>query len=434
MNQLTGQGIVIAFHCVSRDVEPAIEAFWKHLRTSLQAQGQELILVSTVQIHDPDLPHLGIPFYLPDFCNQQPSQIIPVNNELMIRVLQDWYKIPINQAKNVHENVMDFILRLLEALQPAAVLSWQGAHPMSRMVREICQSRDIAWWSTERGWIKDTLMFDLCDNNVLSEVNRSLIAKRTMANFQPPLRLLHEIRERVLESTSVARYPEIKEHAEASIRERLGLPSETPIWALFTHGEPHVNSLSPAVRWAHQMDSSELQKCVTQLSTALKVRGAVLIVREHPFNSINGRALDISGLSNVYGHDGDLDELINSADVGLFTLTTLQFEWALRKKPFGLLCRGLLSGKDLAPQWNEYMSEEEFIDDCLDMEKWTIRYKEIERRIAYLYESQLVDLRPDSLENSAQEIADLLVMHGGASLSVAINGLNSFIAHEDSRS
>jgi hypothetical protein len=55
----------------------------------------------------------------------------------------------------------------------------------------------------------------------------------------------------------------------------------------------------------------------------------------------------------------------------------------------------------------------------------------IERRIAYLFESQLIDLSPVRLQDSAQEIADLLVMHAGAELTKAMDGLNSFIAHEE---
>ena len=431
MQQPTSQGFVLAFHCVHWDVEPAIENFWRQLRKRLQDQGQELLLVSTVPLHDPDLPYLGIPFYLPDFGLQKSTNSIATNHPLMVRMLQDWYELPREEAKNVHSHVMDFFQRLLDALQPAAVLSWQGANPLSRMVRELCLSRDIAWWATERGWIKDTLMFDLCDNNVLSEVNRSLITQRTMAIFQPSDQLVREIRQRVSANSSAARYPESKSVAKTTVREQLGLSPDTPIWALFNHGEPHVNALSPKVRSAHQMDAASLQKCLSKLSATLHARGAVLLVREHPFNRTNGRALNLSGLCNVHAHEGDLDELINAADVGLFTLSTLQFDWALRGKPFGLLCRGMLSGKGMAPQWGEHMSANGFVNDCLDAEKWEHRHVEIERRIAYLYGSQLIDLSPARLQDSAQEMADLLVMHVGAELTKAMDGLNSFIAHEE---
>jgi hypothetical protein len=431
MKQPTSQGFVLAFHCVPWDVEPAIENFWRQLRKRLQDQGQELLLVSTAPLHDPDLPYLGIPFYLPDFGLQNATNSFATNHPLMVRMLQDWYELPRVKAKNVHAHVMDFIHRLLDALQPAAVLSWQGANPLSRMVRELCLSRDIPWWATERGWIKGTLMFDLCDNNALSEVNRSLITQRTMATFRPSDELVREIRQRVSANSSAARYPESKSAAKTTVREQLGLSPNTPIWALFNHGEPHVNALSPRVRCAHLMDATSLQKCLSQLSAALHARGVALLVREHPFNRTNGRALNLTGLSNVYAHEGDLDELISDADVGLFTLSTLQFEWALRGKPLGLLCRGMLSGKGMAPQWGEHTSANEFVNDCLDTRKWEHRHVEIERRIAYLYESQLIDLSPARLQDSTQEIADLLVMHVGVELSKAMDGLNSFIAHEE---
>jgi hypothetical protein len=109
----------------------------------------------------------------------------------------------------------------------------------------------------------------------------------------------------------------------------------------------------------------------------------------------------------------------------------LQFEWALRGKPFGLLCGGMLSGNGMAPQWSEYLWASDFVNDCLDQEQWVHRHMVIERRIAYLFESQLIDLSPVRLQDSAQEIADLLVMHAGAELTKAMDGLNSFIAHEE---
>jgi hypothetical protein len=179
------------------------------------------------------------------------------------------------------------------------------------------------------------------------------------------------------------------------------------------------------------MDAAVLQKCLSQLSATLHARGAVLLVREHPFNRVNGRALNLGGLPNVHVHEGDLDELISVADVGLFTLSTLQFEWALRGKPFGLLCRGMLSEKNMAPQWANYICADDFVNDCLDAEKWVRRHVEIERRIAFLYESQLIDLSLVSLQDSAQEIADLLVMHSGVELKKTMNGLNAFIAFEN---
>jgi hypothetical protein len=431
MTHRTSQGFILAFHCVQWDIEPAVEKFWRQLRSRLQEQGQELLLISTVPLNDPELPYLGIPFYLPDFHKQHHKLPMAAVNPQMVKILQDWYELPLELAKNVHSSVKDFIQRLLDALQPAAVLSWQGANPLSRMVREVCLSRDIAWWAAERGWIKDTLMFDLCENNVLSEVNRSLLTQRAMATFRPSERLVQEIRQRVLVNKSVARYPESKSNANTSLREQLGISPETSIWVLFNHGEPHVNALSEQVRCAHQMDAALLQKCLSQLSATLDERGAVLLVREHPFNRANGRALKLGGLSNVHVHEGDLDELIRVADVGLFTLSTLQFEWALRGKPFGLLCRGMLSEKNMAPQWANYICADDFVNDCLDAEKWVRRHVEIERRIAFLYESQLIDLSPVSLQDSAQEIADLLVMHSGAELNKAMNGLNAFIVFED---
>jgi hypothetical protein len=430
MENLANKGFILAFHCVPWSVEPSIEDFWKELRLCLQKQDHELLIISTVPLQNTELLFIKIPFYLPDFCKEQLPKTFTKNNNLMIQTIIDWYQIPKSLATNVYTSGIDFFERLIDATQPAAVLSWQGANPMSRMVHEICLSRDIAWWASERGWIKDTLMLDVCDNNVLSEINKSLPAQRSMANFRPSESLLKKIRQKVSTHMSAARYPESKSNSEnSSIREIFG--EDTQIWAFFTHGEPHVNALSERVKRAHQMDSNLLQKCVAQLSEILHMRGAVLLVREHPFNFNNGNSLKLDGLNNVHIHKGHIDDLINSADVGLFTLSTLQFEWSLRKKPFGLLSHGLLSGNNMAPQWSNHSCAEKFINECLDAKKWDDRYREIERRIAYLYESQLIDISPVYIKNSAQEVADLLSMHSGAPVTDTIIDLNLFIEIEE---
>jgi hypothetical protein len=144
------------------------------------------------------------------------------------------------------------------------------------------------------------------------------------------------------------------------------------------------------------------------LAEYLKKQGAVLLVREHPFNKNNDRSLVLDGLSNVYFHDGDLDELISEADVGLFTLSTLQFDWAMKSKPFGLLCRGLLSGKSMAPQYDQYESAQSFVDACLDESQWFKRNIEIKKRIAYLYEFQLLDLKDSVFDESVEYLSNLI--------------------------
>jgi hypothetical protein len=163
------------------------------------------------------------------------------------------------------------------------------------------------------------------------------------------------------------------------------------------------------------------------LSEELIGTGDVVVVREHPFNSMNGRCLDLSGLPNVLLDQGPLDDLIEQADFFLLTLSTLQFELALRGNPLDLLARSLLSGPGEAPFRGDFGACSAFLQAFTDPVSWRARQAALERRIGFLYEHQLLDLHPDAEGDAAGELADLLSSFNGASVSEAVDGLASFL-------
>lgn len=403
----------MAFHCVPWEVDVSIERFWSALRIHLQKSGQELLLITTTSIKDAELAYVKIPYLLMDFNHEKLVDCFLSESHPMVQILQDWYNITREQSVLIHSNVNAYIFRLLDTIRPSVVISWQSAHPLSRMVREVCVKYDIQWWSAERGWIKNTLMLDICENNILSEVNKSLVINRSIERYEPSEIILRELDDRFNGEYSAARYLNGSENLEfssvKSLREKLNLSNQTPIWALFTHGEPHIHALSSALKIAHNSDSEKIQQKFVFLAMCLQRLGAVIIVREHPFNKANGRSLVLDGLSNVYSHSGDLDELIAVADVGLFTLSTLQFDWAMKSKPFGVLSKSLLSGASLAPQYDDYESTESFVDACLNNAQWLERNKQIKKRIAYFYEFQLLDLKDVAFDESAKYLCNFIV-------------------------
>ena len=374
---------VMIFHCIPWEVDSSIERFWSALRIHLKKRGQNLLLITTTSIQDSEIPHVKIPYLLTDFDFQNPLDPFLLKSKPMVKILQDWYRLSDEKSEFIYSNVNAFIKLLFDNVKPLAVISWQSAHPLSRMVREACVEEDIQWWAAERGWIKNTLMLDICENNFLSEVHRSITIKRSMDRYNPSELILSELEKRFTDKYSSARYVNTTGDCESSsfhsLRRRLNLSSDTSIWALFTHGEPHIHVLSSHLKNSHNSDVDKMQMKLSLLAEYLKKQGAVLLVREHPFNKNNDRSLVLDGLSNVYFHDGDLDELISEADVGLFTLSTLQFDWAMKSKPFGLLCRGLLSGKSMAPQYDQYESAQSFVDACLDESQWFKRNIEIKK-------------------------------------------------------
>lgn len=404
---------VIAFHCVPWEVDESIERFWSYLNMHLKENGQDLLLITTTSIKNTELNYIKIPYILMDFECENSADLNLSKSHPMVKILQDWYRLSYELSVLVHSHVNAYIKRLLETIKPLAVISWQSAHPLSRMVREVCIQDDIQWWVAERGWVKNTLMLDICENNLLSEINRSLTIMRSMDRYEPSENTLRELNNRYTENYSAARYKSVSEElifsTSKSLREKLNLSEKTTIWALFTHGEPHIHVLSSAIKNAHNSDAIKLQQKLFLIAETLQKQGAVLIVREHPFNKINGRSLALEGLKNVYVHSGDLDELMSEADVGLFTLSTLQFDWAMKSKPFGVLCRSLLSGASMAPQYDQYDTPQAFIDACLDNSQWIKRNKEIKKFMAYIYEYQLLDLGDLVVGKSAEYFRNLIL-------------------------
>ena len=427
-----GKGFVIAFHCVPADVEPRIEHFWLDLRLRLQKQGQELLLVSTAHVSDQSLPFISIPFHLPDILGNS-NEVERVDPRL-ISTLVNWYRVDNTEATAVWSRVDLFIDGLLESTQPAAVISWQSAHPLSRLVRQACQSRDIPWWCAERGWLRNTLMVDLCENNGLSETSRSLCLQRAYDRYQPHASLPQFLLDRMPPISSASRYPKNELVSRTNLRQRLGLPPDACVFAWLTHGEPHVNSISNSrVQTNHGMSQNLLQAELWELANELKMLGWWLVVREHPFNSIHKRCLDIQGLTNVFLDDGDLDDLLEQADFFLFTLSTLQFELVLRGKPFGLLARSLLSGPGEAPFRGDFGSCADFLNALTDGKLWFSRQQALLRKVCFLYDHQLLDIAPERGRQSSQDLATMLAGFNGGNLTESVAGLKAFISRSPSQ-
>jgi len=419
-----GQGLVIAFHCVPPDVEPRIERFWLDLHHNLREQGQELLLVSTAGVGEPQLPHLRLPFHLPDIDGG--SGGVELADPRLAQTIANWYLIGDAEAAAVWSRAQHFVTELLDSTRPAAVVSWQSTHPLSRLTRQACLSRDIPWWCAERGWLRDTLMVDLCENNGLSEVSRSLGLRRAYQRYAAPEALPRTLQDRLLSGASASRYPQSAAPPRAPLRERLGLAPDAPVFAWLTHGEPHVNAIAnPGLQANHGMSQELLQAELADLAAALERRGAWLVVREHPFNTMHGRCLDIGGLPNVLADDGNLDDLIDQADFFVFTLSTLQFEVALRGKPFGLFARSLLAAPGEAPFRGDFGDCADFLRAFTTPQSWMPRRQALLRKICFLYENQLLDLAPDQGRRAARELADLLSNCNGVPVGIGLDGLKA---------
>ena len=400
---------VIVFHCVPHEIEANIELLWVSLKKALIKQKIALLVVSTTKIVEKELDHLIVPFDLRLLATDDIKKSTESIESGLRDTIARWYRIQLTDAENILKAAERFHKTLIETHRPIAVVSWQSSHPFSRTMRMECVRRDIPWWSAERGWLPNTIMIDLCENNYLTEAKRSLTIRRLLKNYRPSKYEIDNFLEKVKRIETISRYPK-ENRKQSPLRKRYHIDQKSAIWTIFTHGEPHVNELTTSIRNVHYPTGESLNEQLIKIAIELKKAGDTLIVREHPFNKIYDRMTKgPASLSNVIYHEGDIEELISETFVGLFTLSTLQFSWAMKEKPFGLLSRSLLSGLGLAPEWENFSSTAQFLNECSDTVKWRERKTLILDKLSIIYNYALIDISPQNLNDSAEELSDILV-------------------------
>jgi hypothetical protein len=432
MTEFKDRGLVLAFHCVPQNIAPEVEAYWAALREALRVQGQDLLLITTAVVKNDSLPHLRLPFELDRYTLDK--KISSGRHEHpLIESLQSWYGFSRDKSQLVYLNVKRFYEQLLDAIEPAAVLSWQSIHPTSQIVREACLTRGLPWWSCERGWVRETLMVDSGHNNFMTETTSSLGLHRAYEQYKTNLALIEKYKQKTRALQTIERYPKRSKDAEKSIRQGLQLAAGQKIYALMTHGEPHVGAIPGlyGLQRQHALEPGQLQTAIEKVATYLANRGDYLVVKEHPFNLKYQRTLRTEGLPNTVTTQSSIDELDAMVDGYLFTLSTLQFETALKGKPFGLLSRGPLSGPSQAPCLHDFDAIDNFFQEIETPKSWQMRSAEIDRKISFYLENFLLDLCEEQLGETSRLHARHLQQFTGLAQTTAWSHLETWLQSMD---
>ncbi len=401
-------GLVLAMHCVPAAVDPAVEAFWSQLGQQLAQRGHTLVLLSTTPVSDPALQVIDMPFELTAFARQfatVPSSGVEVS-EQAVHDAVSWYGCDHDEARDNLRLAKAFLRDLLDTLRPAAVLGWQGLNPLTRVLRDCVHTAELPWWTAERGWVRNTLMFDLGGNHLLGETHTSLTSARARARYQPSEGILQTLKQRATDAVGLGRYAGARRLSREALRGKLGIPPDAPVAVLFTHGEPGMNSMgTAAVREMHDLSSELLQCRVDDLSRSLIARGYWLLVQEHPFNAPAGRCLRLPVHERILPVQENVSSLLDAADVGLFTLATLQFDAVFLDKPLGLLSRSALYRDGTPPFMGDFDNAGAFLDDLLDATAWPARFESLRTDVAFMFEHCLIDIEPGVVAAGAAEWA-----------------------------
>lgn len=252
--------VVLIFHCVPHTIAPELEIFWMELRKQLIEEGYDILLVSTTEISNEKIPYIKVPYLVPDYVADIDRSYSKEPSAAIISLIKSWYKISHDEAVGAWQKIDYFYLNLLGKLEPALVISWQSTNPVSRVVKQSCLTLGIPWRVAERGWVKNTLMIDSAENNGMSEINSSFALQEIYKKYKTNQSIVGYYKERALSSGVIERYP-ISDELNSINRPRWGIPIKSKIYALFTHGEPHITTVDgyENLQRNHGLDSKKLE-------------------------------------------------------------------------------------------------------------------------------------------------------------------------------
>lgn len=405
-----GRGIVLALNFVPKEVEPAIHAFWRSAARALEARGYLLVIASTTPM-DPALNSLPVPYLLTDFATRFPSVIDPASAALpdpwFERKVLDWYRCTPALARTCIQTASAFFDQLITAMRPAAVIGWQSTHPMSHLLLDVARHHDLPTWCAERGWLPHTLMFDVAENNHLSEINRSLLAQSVIERYAPGPGEIDRLKQRLL-SDKNGRYSAAPAQSGPELRQRLGIAPEAKVFALFTHSEPLLFPGGGALAELHGMSRDSYLRAFEDIKRYCVEHGHHLLVQEHPFNRGQPHELPISGEPGVIALRENVHTLLDAADHFIFTLSTVQAYAMAYQKSFGLLARSFLHQHQGPHYHGDHPDTPAFMDAIVAEEDWPARQARIENRLAFFQAHFLLSIEPVEINGSAERLARLM--------------------------
>lgn len=401
-------GTVIAFHCIPVTVEANVQAFWSFAANELKQRGYRLLIISTAEFQNQELPVIHIPFEMTGFPGY--FKVQPAYRRIDLIHIQDvaqWYQCSLNEAESGILSAETFFRDLITSTNPVAITGWQSSNPVTRMLRSIAREADIPFWSAERGWIRQTLMFDLAENNYMSEILASFALRKLQDNYTPSESTLSLIENRIRSTDDNGRYRTTSALSRQEFRSKNNIPQDATVFGIFTHGEPSINTmLNSGIRESHLISEEILNARFRSVCAELTARGYWVVVQEHPFNEQFGKSLHPFESPRVITVKGNITSAFAGADYYIFTLSTLQFEATFLEKSFGLLCKSALYNKGTPLLYTDFDSASDFIDAIQDQERWQSVKQSLRNRVSMLYDYFLLDISNERILEASRRFAD----------------------------
>ncbi|MCP5267243.1 MAG: hypothetical protein H6934_14090 [Burkholderiaceae bacterium] len=430
MNASVSPGLVLVANYMRLDAP--MRAFWSGLDRRLRAVGLQLLMLSTTEVEDLPFPVMSIPYHLGEFATRFDIRFeaAPVWAGPIIELSKqaDPHSPPEITASGTAV-AAEFYSNLFEALRPAAVIGWNAMHPHTQLFVGIARLFGIPAWNAERGWLRDTMMFDLGENTLLCEWGQSVALRSMQARPTADPALFERLRAHYL-STRIGKYAGEAAVDPAAARARLGIGATERVVAAFTHAEPGIHGPAEAVRpVVHDASTNLLDLRLAELATQARAQGAVLLVQEHPINREQGmvreRAMD-AGARFVHENPYTLFDL---AEVTAHTHSTLQFDSVLVGKPIMLLERTMLELANAPGAYalDEFGSVGAALLAALDGSDWPVRRANLAAFVAAVARHQLIDIGNGIVPQDASALAKVLARYARPAPSDLGERVNAFL-------
>jgi hypothetical protein len=410
-----GLGLVIATNFLSLD--QATLRFWNDFHRDLEPHGLSLLMLSTTDVESATFPVLSIPYHLAGFAHwfgmdgaagaaEAPWTAEVISSAVAADRGPDREKIHAGAYA-----AFSFFSDLLTTLEPTAVFAWNGMHSSTQVLLGVTRLLGIPAWAAERGWIRDTMMFDLGENSALAEWACSVPLRQWLKAAQADEDLFERLRIHHLANRR-GRYGSQPALAPDEARHALGLSEHGSVWATFTHGGPGIDAgETRAGLHATSPDALDHQLAVAAQHAAQ--RGAVLLVQEHPINRALGITRPRAIAAGARFVEGNIHTLLGLADLTLHTVSTLQFDALFYRRPLVMLCRSLLSlariGGGPGPiEVGIDGSLTECLDKAAAFTNWDARQRSLERFASIVARFQLVDMGLGLVPTTTSDVADIV--------------------------
>lgn len=331
---------------------------WNDINNQLEEFGINLLLLTTKSYRDLQADQISIPYNPIDF-NHSPSLSSSINYDEDLSTLAKLSRELDRRPHNERELTIglskqrDFYRKIIREKKPFAVFGWNATHPQTQEFIFQSQQLTIPSYYIERGLLADTLMLDTMGLGATSELQQNPTLRNTIKNISNNFNVNDwKYMCELFASTRTDRYPTNQYISKAEIINKYKIKKPKILLLMLTAEFTHTGCKTiNRYRYQDPYFSGNLS-AINSIQEAIKNHDNYqLVVQDHPLNENYYNIHSVS--DQIVITKESIHSLFNAADsIVFYGSTTTQIDCLFYQKPIGLLSKTILSGYELAHQYN----------------------------------------------------------------------------------